>query len=171
MPWFRSRSKRSSIAPPSNPPVRRSMQGSYREVPGEMVLHLWQDAVWHSMGRAYTVFYPKSPHTIKRQVDAPLLVWQFGHEVPIRQAALDPQTFETHLQAGRSIAVPLVGVRFMPGMDGMSHGIVFDQMGLGYSLTWWSSPPEEWRPLAAWAQGVMVYLGEVIEREGMTVQV
>ncbi|MDX1995461.1 MAG: hypothetical protein SF029_23965 [bacterium] len=170
MPWFRSRTKRSPVTPPDNPPVRRSLQGSYREVPGEMVLHLWQDAVWHSMGKAYTVFYAKSPAAIRRQPDVLLLVWQFGHDTPIRQATLDAQAFETHLQAGRSIAVTLVGVALMPGMDGMAHGIVFEQMGFGYSLTWWSSPPEEWRPLAAWAQGVMGYLAEVIEREGMTVQ-
>jgi ADP-ribosylglycohydrolase len=85
-----------------------------------------------------------------------------------REAVLDGIAFNELIIKGKSITIPLVGIRTGSGLDGTIYGfeVPIGIMGFGdYRISWWGHGADEWQSIIEWYDEMVEFLRETLDKQ------
>jgi len=132
---------------------------------GQLLMHIYKSNTW-GMPSAYTAFRPSDApeHLVvnrvmwKSKLDIQRMNQVTQPAVPTLlydQAPLNPDEFETLMDVGRKIRVPLFDVKMAGGFDGAYYGMVLpppeqSPIQSELQLQWWEHGADTWQPFTGW---------------------
>ncbi|HYT93723.1 MAG TPA: hypothetical protein VEL76_33700 [Gemmataceae bacterium] len=81
----------------------------------------------------------------------------------VRDALLPPDELQRFIDAGASIAVPLLAFSKAAPVDEDLFGLETYEVSPYVRLQWWGEGPQQWRPFLDWVAGLRVFLGRHLD--------
>jgi hypothetical protein len=139
---------------------------------GRILLQLWEQIPMgnHLMWTVYTnrrtgILGPiarqavwKRWHDTARFHDTTKANWSPKPTMSVREKPIPQEDFQARMHEASQIAIPLINVERLSGVEGTTWGVQFpDQFG-GFRLNWWYTGPRQWQPLIAWVHDMRAWL-------------
>lgn len=148
----------------------------------KVILHLWsmpalgwgepiawkvfiKNTAWYSHRNELPAHYLhrvvwKRSEDMERLRDKAAFTFDSEPTLTIQEAPLDMVEYQAHIEAGREIMLPVIGVEPLEGSDGITWGL--EMPVVGSRLIWWMAGPPEWAHLTRWAAGLRRFFDETL---------
>jgi hypothetical protein len=93
---------------------------------------------------------------------------QLEPNLTVLEAALDPEPFFILMNEGSRIEIPLLGVQPQMGHDGTFFRLSVLHAFGGFTLHWWTKPPEAWNEIVQWTYRMRTFLLDSIATSTQT---
>jgi hypothetical protein len=86
--------------------------------------------------------------------------------IRLREALLPNDDFDNLIQTGANLAVPLIGMPRVLGLDGEFWGVETYAFSPNVRLQWFCAGPTEWRHFTTWVEELRAFLTRCLDQTG-----